>query len=281
MKLMRCREGAAVVRGGDAVLFSEVNAKRGTQLSDDLMELIRSGNLEPLRDLRGLAGVPLAQVTPVLPYLAPQKILCIGPNYKCQALEINPEHPEEPGSFLKPPSCLFDPEGDIVLPPPEVSADVDVECELGVIIGKRCRFVPAEHVSDVIFGYTTTLDLTALDVLGRSARYLTRAKSIDTFGSFGPVIVTPDEVQDIEALEVVTGVNGSICSRDFVRNMRHLPGELVRFHSDYFTLEPGDLISTGCPKAAPIKAGDTVQGRIDGVGTISARVTQGMRQPLY
>jgi 2-keto-4-pentenoate hydratase/2-oxohepta-3-ene-1,7-dioic acid hydratase in catechol pathway len=112
----------------------------------------------------------------------------------------------------------------------------------------------------VIFGYTTTLDLTALDVLRKNPRYLTRAKSIDTFFSFGPVIVTTDEVADVDQLEVITEHNDGICSRDFVYNMHHRPFELVRFHSDFFTLNPGDLISTGCPKGARIKAGDRVGG---------------------
>jgi len=125
----------------------------------------------------------------------------------------------------------------------------------------------------VIFGYTTTLDLTALDVLRKNPRYLTRSKSIDTFFSFGPVIVTADEIPDVESLEVITEHNGGICSRDFVRNMRHKPHELIRFHSDFMTLYPGDLISTGCPKGARIKRGDRVRARIEGVGTLDANVT--------
>jgi len=281
MKLMRCQHGPAVLRDGEAVLFSEINAKRGASLPDSLLELIQGCSMEALRDLRGLAGLPLAEVTPLLPYPVPPKIWCIGLNYKSHAEDINAVQPEEPGSFMKPASCLFEPGGNIVLPPADVSDDVDAEGELGVVIGRRCRFVPSEHVSEVIFGYTTTLDLTALDVLARNTRYLTRAKSIDTFFSFGPVIVTPDEVPDVEGLEVVTEHNNGVCSRDFVRNMRHKPLDLVRFHTDFFTLEPGDLISTGCPKGARIKAGDTVRSRIDGVGLLTAQVTQGNRVPLY
>jgi 2-keto-4-pentenoate hydratase/2-oxohepta-3-ene-1,7-dioic acid hydratase in catechol pathway len=176
---------------------------------------------------------------------------------------------------------MFPPGGDIVLPPPDVSNDVDAEGELGVVIGKTCRFVPAEHVPSVIYGYTVTLDLTALDVLRKNPRYLTRSKSIDTFFSFGPVIVTADEIADVEALEVITEHNGAIYSRDVVRHMRTRPHELVRFHSDYFTLHPGDLISTGCPKGARIHDGDRVGGRVEGVGHITARVTQGTRLPVY
>jgi 2-keto-4-pentenoate hydratase/2-oxohepta-3-ene-1,7-dioic acid hydratase in catechol pathway len=176
---------------------------------------------------------------------------------------------------------MFQPEGEIRLPPPDISNDVDAEGELGVIIGKECRFVPAEHVRDVVFGYTTTLDLTALDILRKNPRYLTRAKSIDTFFSFGPVIVTADEIPDVEALEVITEHNDGVCSRDFVRNMRHRPMELVRFHSDHMTLQPGDLISTGCPKGARINPGDRVRARIDGIGTLGARVLQVERKPHY
>jgi 2-keto-4-pentenoate hydratase/2-oxohepta-3-ene-1,7-dioic acid hydratase in catechol pathway len=132
-------------------------------------------------------------------------------------------------------------------------------------------------VQEVVFGYTTTLDLTALDILRKNPRYLTRAKSIDNFFSFGPVIVTADEIPDVDVLEVITEHNGGICSRDFVRNMRHRPAELVRFHSDHMTLYPGDLISTGCPKGARIKDGDRVRARIEGVGTLGASVRASRR----
>jgi 2-keto-4-pentenoate hydratase/2-oxohepta-3-ene-1,7-dioic acid hydratase in catechol pathway len=167
---------------------------------------------------------------------------------------------------------MFEPGGEIVLPPLEISNDVDAEGELGVIIGRKSRFLAADEAAGAIFGYTTTLDLTALDVLRKNTRYLTRAKSIDTFFSFGPVIVTADEIDDVGKLEVITEHNGGICSRDFVSNMRHGPMELVRFHSDFMTLYPGDLISTGCPKGARIKAGDHVRARIEGVGALSATV---------
>jgi 2-keto-4-pentenoate hydratase/2-oxohepta-3-ene-1,7-dioic acid hydratase in catechol pathway len=221
--------------------------------------------------------LPLDAVRPVLPYAVPPKIWCIGLNYLSHAEDINAVQPEEPGSFMKPASCMFQPGGDIVLPPRDLSDDVDAEGELGVVIGRKCRFVPGDNVRDVIFGYTTTLDLTALDVLRKNPRYLTRSKSFDTFFSFGPVIVTADEIPDVDALEVITEHNGGICSRDFVHHMRTKPYELVRFHSDYMTLYPGDLISTGCPKGARIKPGDRVRARIEGVGTLEARVTQSTR----
>lgn len=256
----------------------EINAKYDLHIPDSLLEIIRSG----LRDLptKGVSPLPLTAVEPRLPYEIPPKIWCIGLNYKTHAEDISAVQPEEPGSFMKPASCMFQPGGEILLPPPEVSSDVDAEGELGIVIGRSCRFVPPEKAREVIYGFSTTLDLTALDVLRKNPRYLTRAKSIDTFFSFGPVIVTADEVPDLDALEVVTEHNGSICSRDFVRNMKMRPLDLVAFHSDFFTLHPGDLISTGCPKGARIRAGDTVRCRIDGVGELNATVGAGGRRPF-
>jgi len=285
MKLLRFRHGntvqIGVLRGDRIFPVSELNARLGTKLPDDLLAIIQSGKAAELDVPPSGESIPLTEVNTLTPYGTPPKIWCIGLNYKSHAEDIDAVQPEEPGSFMKPASCLFEPEGDIVLPPHDVSNDVDAEGELGVVIGREARFVPREHVDDVIFGYTTTLDLTALDVLRKNPRYLTRAKSIDTFFSFGPIVVTRDEISDVNALEVITEHNDGICSRDFVRNMRHRPHELVRFHSDFFTLCPGDLISTGCPKGARIKPGDHVRARIEGIGTLGARVTQGQRIPKY
>ncbi len=281
MKLIRFRFDGAVhaglVTGRGVVPVEQINAKLGTRVPDDVLAIIQSGTAPALAGYSEGGTIPFGEITPLLPYEVPPKIWCIGLNYKSHAEDINAVQPEEPGSFMKPASCMFQPEGDIQLPPPEVTNDVDAEGELGVVIGKTCRFVPPEHIQDVIFGYTTTLDLTALDILRKNPRYLTRSKSIDTFFSFGPVIVTADEISDVGGLEVITEHNDGICSRDFVRNMRTQPLELVRFHSDHMTLYPGDLISTGCPKGARIKAGDKVRARIEGIGTLGARVTQGER----
>jgi 2-keto-4-pentenoate hydratase/2-oxohepta-3-ene-1,7-dioic acid hydratase in catechol pathway len=282
MRLMTFRyagqDHAGVLTSEGVAPVLEINSKHSLRIPNSLLEIIQ----EDIREIpvAGVRPLPLSEIEPRLPYAVPPKIWCIGLNYKSHAEDIDAVQPEEPGSFMKPASCMFQPGGNIVLPPPEVSSDVDAEGELGVIIGRTCRFVPREKARSVIYGFTTTLDLTALDVLRRNPRYLTRAKSIDTFFSFGPVIVTADEAPDIEALEVITEHNGGVCSRDFVRNMKTRPLELVAFHSDFFTLHPGDIISTGCPKGARIKAGDSVRARIEGVGELSANVTAGERRPF-
>jgi 2-keto-4-pentenoate hydratase/2-oxohepta-3-ene-1,7-dioic acid hydratase in catechol pathway len=280
MRLMTFRyagkDHAGVLTSGGLAPVLEINAKHDLHVPNNLLEIIREGIREI--PVKGVRPIPLKDVEPRLPYDVPPKIWCIGLNYKTHAEDISATQPEEPGSFMKPASCMFQPGGEIVLPPLEVSNDVDAEGELGIIIGRSCRFVPAEKAREVIYGFTTTLDLTALDVLRKNPRYLTRAKSIDTFFSFGPVIITADEVSDIEGLEVITEHNGVTCSRDFVRNMKMGPLDLIAFHSDYFTLQPGDLISTGCPKGARIKAGDVVKSRIDGVGELNATVRAGERR---
>jgi 2-keto-4-pentenoate hydratase/2-oxohepta-3-ene-1,7-dioic acid hydratase in catechol pathway len=282
MRLMTFRysgqDHAGVLTSAGVAPVLEINSEHDLRIPNSVLQIIQ----EDIREIpvAGVRPLPLADIEPRLPYAVPPKIWCIGLNYKSHAEDINAVQPEEPGSFMKPASCMFQPGGSIILPPPEVSNDVDAEGELAIIIGRSCRFVPADKAGSVIYGFTTTLDLTALDVLRKNPRYLTRSKSIDTFFSFGPVIVTADEVPDIDGLEVITEHNGSICSRDFVRNMKTRPLDLVAFHSDFFTLNPGDIISTGCPKGARIRPGDSVRARIEGVGELSATVTAGERRPF-
>ena len=162
------------------------------------------------------AEIPLQDVRLCLPYSNPGKVWCIGLNYRSHAEDLSEVQPEEPGSFMKPSSSFFEPGGAIELPPEDLTSDVDAEGELALVFGKRCRDVPLQEVPDVLFGYTTTLDMTALDILARNTRYLQRSKSFDTFFSFGPVIVTADEIDDVNALEVQTIHNSEVFSRDFV-----------------------------------------------------------------
>jgi 2-keto-4-pentenoate hydratase/2-oxohepta-3-ene-1,7-dioic acid hydratase in catechol pathway len=263
-----------IVRDDRLLSIAQVNVKRGSAFPTEMLALIESQQLGALQRLAdGVEpDLALADVRLTLPYPKPGKIWCIGLNYKSHAEDINAVQPDEPGAFMKPLTSIFEPGGYIELPPERLTQDVDAEGELAIVFGKRCREVPIESIDDVIFGYTTTLDLTALDILAKNPRYLQRSKSFDTFFSFGPVIVTKDEIADVTALEVVTKHNGEVFSRDFVRNMRHLPAKLASFHTDVMTFEPGDILSTGCPKGARIKPGDTVEAYIAGVGSLPAKV---------
>jgi 2-keto-4-pentenoate hydratase/2-oxohepta-3-ene-1,7-dioic acid hydratase in catechol pathway len=272
---------AGILREAAILPIAEVNARAGTHLPTELLNLIEADAIDELREAAAAAEaeLPLSEVRLRLPYPAPPKIWCIGLNYKSHAEDLSEVQPEEPGSFMKPTSSLFEPGGTIELPPTDISDDVDAEGELGLVFGKRCRDVSLEVFEDVLVGYTMTLDMTALDVLRRNTRYLQRSKSFDTFFSFGPVIVTKDEIEDVNALEVVTLHNGREFSRDFVSNMRHRPDSLVALHTAVMTFEPGAILSTGCPKGARIQPGDHVEGFIDGVGRIKANVSRRERKP--
>lgn len=267
---------AGILKKDKILPISQLNIKRGANFPRTLLSLIQSDSGPALSALsQGLeAEIPLQDVRLCLPYSNPGKVWCIGLNYRSHAEDLSEVQPEEPGSFMKPSSSFFEPGGAIELPPEDLTSDVDAEGELALVFGKRCRDVPLQEVPDVLFGYTTTLDMTALDILARNTRYLQRSKSFDTFFSFGPVIVTADEIDDVNALEVQTIHNSEVFSRDFVSNMRHRPFNLAAFHSRVMTFEPGDILSTGCPKGARIKPGDTVEARIEGVGRLQASVTR-------
>ncbi|HYO84376.1 MAG TPA: fumarylacetoacetate hydrolase family protein, partial [Bryobacteraceae bacterium] len=132
MQLIRFRHGSSEMCGflhrGGIVPMSSYNARTGTSLPDNLLAVIQAGGVDGANDLPdSMETVPLTEVTPLLPYDVPPKIWCIGLNYKTHAEDIDAVQPEEPGSFMKPASCMFPPEGTITLPPPEVTNDVDAE----------------------------------------------------------------------------------------------------------------------------------------------------------
>ena len=124
----------------------------------------------------------------------------------------------------------------------------------------------------MIAGFTTIIDMTAEDILQRNPRYLTLSKSFDTFFSYGPQLVTPDEVADVEALEVATVHNGRVHRQNRVANMTFPPDQLISFHSQVMTLMPGDVISTGTPGAVVIGEGDRVECRIGGFAPLANTV---------
>jgi 2-keto-4-pentenoate hydratase/2-oxohepta-3-ene-1,7-dioic acid hydratase in catechol pathway len=158
--------------------------------------------------------------------------------------------------------------GDTIELPPE-SERVTAEAELGVIIGRECRFVSEADAPSVIAGYCLILDMTAEDILQRNPRFLTRSKNFDTFFSFGPELITPDEVLDVSRLRVGTYRNGAMHRENVVANMAFPPFYLVSFHSHVMSLYPGDIICTGTPGAAVIEHGDVAECRIDGFGTLT------------
>lgn len=273
------QEVAALVRPGGAVPLAVLNDQLGTSWSTTLQDLLERGELDDLRSWVDTEGVQLGERMDALAlpeasliyaplYRRPRKIWGIGLNYVEHAADLSEKAPStEPASFLKPDTTIIGP-GDVIRIP-EQSQRTTAEAELGVVIGRTCRNVSEADAPDYVAGFTTILDMTAEDILEHNPRYLTRSKSFDTFFSFGPELVTRDEVDDVEALEVCTAVNGERRRTNVVANMTFRPWWLVAFHSRVMTLLPGDVLSTGTPGAAVIRPGDVATCHIAGLRSLS------------
>ena len=262
-------ETAAVVTPQGVMPVKRINAHLGRCWPTDVLTLLQRG-FSPLlmRDAERTPGALQPQDARFGPlYRHPRKIWGIGLNYKDHAADLSAPFPTEPASFMKGDHTIIGP-GDIIELPPE-SERVTAEAELGVIIGRECRFVAEEDAASVIAGYCLILDMTAEDILQRNPRFLTRSKNFDTFFSFGPELVTPDEVLDVMRLQVGTYRNGSAHRENLVSNMAFPPFYLVSFHSHVMTLYPGDIISTGTPGAVVIEHGDVAECRVDGMGSLT------------
>ncbi|MFP5501068.1 MAG: fumarylacetoacetate hydrolase family protein [Candidatus Sericytochromatia bacterium] len=193
----------------------------------------------------------------------PSKILCIGRNYAEHAAELGHDLPAEPLVFMKPPSALVGSGEAIVLP--AISDRVDFEGELAVMIGRRCRHVPEEEAMAVIGGYTLLNDVTARDLQKKDGQWA-RAKGFDTFAPCGPRLVTDFDPSDVL---LRTLVNGEVRQEGRTSQLIFGIPFLIAYLSRVMTLEAGDLISTGTPSGVgPLKAGDTVEVWVEGLGSL-------------
>lgn len=197
------------------------------------------------------------------PPILPTKIICVGRNYVAHAKEHAVEVPEVPLLFLKPPSALIGP-GDTIYLPPQ-SQRVEHEAELAVVIRKQGRWILPERVSEHIFGYTIANDVTARDLQSRDGQW-TRGKGFDTFCPIGPWVETSFDPTD--AL-ITCHVNGELRQMASTRDMVFPVHQLIAFASSIMTLEPGDILLTGTPAGVgPLQTGDTVEVKIEGIGTL-------------
>ena len=212
--------------------------------------------------------VPLSEAALLAP-VHPHKIICVGRNYSQHAQELGHEIPKEPLLFLKPPSSIIGPGGDIRLP--KISDRVDYEGELGVVIKKTCRNLRADQdVAPFIFGYTCANDVTARDLQKKDNQW-TRAKGFDTFCPVGPII--SDEIDPRAGVKVETLVNGERRQHGNTRDFIFSVDVIIRYISRIMTLFPFDLICTGTPAGVgPLHKGDVVAVKIEGIGTLSNNV---------
>jgi 2-keto-4-pentenoate hydratase/2-oxohepta-3-ene-1,7-dioic acid hydratase in catechol pathway len=203
------------------------------------------------------------------PFL-PSKVVALGKNYAAHAKEMGGEAPETPMIFLKPSTAVIGDADAIRLPPS--SSEVHYEGELAVVIGTPARNVSREDALNHVFGYAVANDVTARDQQRADVQF-TRAKGYDSFCPLGPWVET---VLDAGDLRLVTRVNGDIKQDGRTSQMIHDIATQIAFVSGVMTLLPGDVILTGTPEGVgPIRAGDTVEVEIEGIGTLTNPVVAG------
>lgn len=209
----------------------------------------------------------------------PRNILCVGRNYRAHAAESGDSIPTMPLFFAKWSGCAIGPGVPIEIPPD--TAEVDYEAELAVVIGKTCRGVSREEALRYVAGYTCLNDVSARDFQRLDGQWV-RAKSQDTFGPFGPCLVTADEIPDPQSLTIRCSVNGRELQNSSTSLMIFPVRELIPFISRGVTLHPGDIISTGTPDGVGfaqnpqvfLKHGDKVTVKISGIGELENPVIE-------
>jgi 2-keto-4-pentenoate hydratase/2-oxohepta-3-ene-1,7-dioic acid hydratase in catechol pathway len=196
--------------------------------------------------------------------VTPTKIVCVGRNYRDHVKEMGSELPAEPLLFFKPVSALNSPGG--VVRMPAVSARVDYEGELAVVIGRRIRNLKEEDWRSAVRGYTLADDVTARDLQNKDGQW-TRAKGFDTFCPIGPVV--SDELDPEAGLTLETRVNGELRQHGSTLDFIFPISKLLAYITAAMTLEAGDLVLTGTPAGVgPLKAGDSVEVSIPGLGVL-------------
>jgi 2-keto-4-pentenoate hydratase/2-oxohepta-3-ene-1,7-dioic acid hydratase in catechol pathway len=216
----------------------------------------------------------LTDVKLLAPIPRPRKLICVGLNYREHALETNTPIPTVPTIFNKFATAVIGPGDNIVLP--KVSKMPDYEAELAFVIGKGGRHIQAEDWRDHVFGYTIVNDVTGRDYQKATSQWL-MGKTFDTFAPMGPWIVTADEIEDPHVLDIQLEIDGEMLQNSNTRELIFKIPELVAFLSSVFTLEAGDIVSTGTPSGVGVartpqrflKPNETVTVRIPAIGELS------------
>jgi 2-keto-4-pentenoate hydratase/2-oxohepta-3-ene-1,7-dioic acid hydratase in catechol pathway len=217
--------------------------------------------------------LPLSSVRLRAPIPTPRKLICVGLNYRDHAEETGSEIPNVPTIFNKFATAVIGPGDEIVLP--KVSSSPDYEAEFAFVIGRGGRRIAADSWRDHIFGYTIVNDVSARDYQRATTQWL-MGKTFDTFAPVGPWIVTADEIKDPHALDISMTINGEVLQSSNTSNLIFKIPDLVSYLSSVFTLEPGDIVSTGTPAGVGaarkpprfLRAGDECVVKIAGIGEL-------------
>lgn len=207
------------------------------------------------------------------PIPRPPKIICVGLNYRDHAVESNMAIPEVPTIFCKFHTAVTGHRHPIILP--RESTKPDYEAEFAVVIGKRGRRIPEDRWREHVFGYTILNDVSARDFQMATTQWMI-GKTFDTFAPIGPVIVTADEIEDPHNLDISLTLSGELLQNSNTRNLIFNVPRLIAYLSSVFTLEPGDIISTGTPAGVGfarkppryLQPGDECVVRVEGIGAL-------------
>ncbi len=220
--------------------------------------------------------------------IRPTKIIALGLNYlehikesgSVNVQNFTNEIPLEPVLFPKTPNVLIGPGETIILPRMLREYDfpdcrTDYEAELAIIIRDQVKDLPAEEVFKHILGFTCFNDVSQRNLQRSDKSGWFRGKSLDTFGPIGPVVVAPDQIGDVQALDITCRLNGRVVQQGNTAQMIFKIPEIVSFVSRNFTLEPGDILSTGTPSGVgPLQDGDVVEVEIENIGVLQNPVQQ-------
>jgi len=250
--------------------FGVIDPSLPNSLLRALDEGLPSGLAGAAASLPGERLIPFADAVYRPLYRRPRKILGIGLNYRAHAADLSASVPTEPASFLKGEHTVIG-YGDVITLPHQ-STRVTAEAELGVIFGRECRGVDESEALQCIAGVCLILDQTAEDILQVNPRFLTRAKNFPGFFSFGPELITMDEVSALfprlSDVRISTVRNHEIEASATIADMIFSIPYLISFHSQVMPFYPGDVISTGTPGATVITQGDIVECAIEGLGIL-------------
>ncbi len=252
---------------------------RGAPALEEINALLTGG--EPRSGRSQVTAYAVAEIE-FLPAVYPGKILAIGRNYIDHAIEGGAEPPKAPLIFNKLSNSLNAHNAPIVLP--TISAQVDYEAELAVIIGRKAKQVDESSALDYVFGYTLINDVSARDLQFGDGQW-TRGKGLDTFAPLGPFITTRDEIGDVQSLKIEGRLNGEVMQSSNTGKMIFPVAYLISYLSQGITLEPGDIIATGTPDGVGVfrkppvllKAEDVFEVTIERLGTLRNPVSAGLR----
>ena len=255
-----------------------IDAQGNVRELSGVVEQIDQGTISPagLAKLRKIKAetLPLVKGEPRLgvPYVGISKFVAIGLNFADHAREANLPIPAEPVVFMKATTCINGPNDKVIVP--RHSTKLDWEVELGVVIGKKAQYVSEEKAIDHVAGYCVVNDVSERAFQMQSSQW-DKGKGCDTFGPIGPWLVTTDEIRDPQNLDMWLDVNGRRMQKGNTRTMIFGVTKLVSYVSQYMTLLPGDIITTGTPpgvglgmKPEPVwlKPGDVMNLGIQGLG---------------